>query len=68
MRRSAKSADVEAKYKKQSGGHGQYGHVKMRFEPLGDLETPYAFRQEVVGGAIPKNYFPAVEKVSRKLY
>ena len=57
-----KSADVEAKYKKQSGGHGQYGHVKMRFEPLGDLETPYAFEQEVVGGAVPKNYFPAVEK------
>ena len=57
-----KSTDVEAKYKKQSGGHGQYGHVKMRFEPLGDLETPYAFEQEVVGGAVPKNYFPAVEK------
>ena len=57
-----KSADVEAKYKKQSGGHGQYGHVKMRFEPLGDLETPYAFEPEVVGGAVPKNYFPAVEK------
>ena len=53
---------MEAKYKKQSGGHGQYGHVKMRFEPLGDLETPYAFEQEVVGGAVPKNYFPAVEK------
>ena len=34
----------------------------MRFEPLGDLETPYAFEQEVVGGAVPKNYFPAVEK------
>lgn len=57
-----KKVDVEAKYKKQSGGHGQYGHVKMRFEPLGDLEQPYAFEQEVVGGAVPKNYFPAVEK------
>lgn len=57
-----KKADVEYKYKKQSGGHGQYGHVKMTFEPSGDLETPYVFEQTVVGGAVPKNYFPAVEK------
>ena len=57
-----KNADVEGKHKKQSGGHGQYGHVKMRFEPSGDLETPYEFEQVVVGGAVPKNYFPAVEK------
>ena len=57
-----KSSDVDSKYKKQSGGHGQYGHVKMRFSPLGDLEVPYEFSQEVVGGAVPKNYFPAVEK------
>ena len=42
--------------------HGQYGHVKMRFEASGDLETPYVFEEEVVGGAVPKNYFPAVEK------
>ena len=55
-------SDVEYKYKKQSGGHGQYGHVKMRFEPSGDLDTPYMFDQCVVGGAVPKNYFPAVEK------
>ncbi len=57
-----KKSDVEYKYKKQSGGHGQYGHVKMRFESSGDLETPYVFEEEVVGGAVPKNYFPAVEK------
>ena len=57
-----KKADVEYKYKKQSGGHGQYGHVKMTFEPSGDLDTPYTFEQCVVGGAVPKNYFPAVEK------
>ncbi len=57
-----KKSDVEYKYKKQSGGHGQYGHVKMTFEPSGDLETPYVFEQMVVGGAVPKNYFPAVEK------
>ena len=56
-----KKADVEYKYKKQSGGHGQYGHVKMTFEPSGDLETPYVFEQQVVGGAVPKNFFPAVE-------
>lgn len=57
-----KTSDVEYKYKKQSGGHGQYGHVKMRFAPSGDLQTPYEFSQEVVGGAVPKNFFPAVEK------
>ena len=56
-----KKSDVEYKYKKQSGGHGQYGHVKMTFEPSGE-ETPYVFDQCVVGGAVPKNFFPAVEK------
>ncbi len=57
-----KKSDVEYKYKKQSGGHGQYGHVKMTFEPSGDLDHPYVFEQCVVGGAVPKNFFPAVEK------
>lgn len=57
-----KKSDVDTKYKKQSGGHGQYGHVKMTFEPSGDLETPFVFAETVVGGAVPKNYFPAVEK------
>ena len=54
--------EVREKYKKQSGGHGQYGDVAMEFEPSGDLETPYVFAERVVGGAVPKNYFPAVEK------
>ena len=57
-----KQSDVEYKYKKQSGGHGQYGHVKMRFSPSEDLEQAFVFSQEVVGGTVPKNYFPAVEK------
>ena len=56
-----KKSDVEYKYKKQSGGHGQYGHVKMTFEPSGE-DAPYVFDQCVVGGAVPKNFFPAVEK------
>lgn len=53
-------AKVEGKHKKQSGGHGQYGHVVMEFEPAdGDgLE----FCESVFGGSVPKNYFPAVEK------
>lgn len=57
-----KKVDTEYKYKKQSGGHGQYGHVKIILEPSGDMDTPYVFEQSVVGGAVPKNYFPAVEK------
>lgn len=57
-----KTSDVEYKYKKQSGGHGQYGHVKMRFSPASDPNAVYEFEQEVVGGAVPKNFFPAVEK------
>jgi elongation factor G len=56
------SSDVEYKYKKQSGGHGQYGHVKMRFSPDEDPQCSYHFTECVVGGAVPKNYFPAVEK------
>ena len=53
------TAEAEGKHKKQSGGHGQYGHVKMRFSPC---EEEFVFAEEVVGGAVPKNYFPAVEK------
>ncbi len=57
-----KQSDVDSKYKKQTGGHGQYGHVKMRFMPSEDLNTAYVFEEQVVGGTVPRNYFPAVEK------
>ena len=57
-----KKVEVQGKYKKQTGGHGQYGDVKMIFEPSGDLEIPYVFEENVFGGAVPRNYFPAVEK------
>lgn len=57
-----KAAKVQGRYKKQSGGHGQYGDVHIEFEPSGDLSTPYLFEERVFGGAVPKNFFPAVEK------
>ena len=57
-----KSVEAPGRYKKQSGGHGHFGDVKMRFEPSGDQETPYIFAEEVFGGSVPKNFFPAVEK------
>jgi len=53
---------VQGKFKKQSGGSGQYGDVRMDFEPSGDLTTPYVFEETVVGGSVPRQYFPAVEK------
>ena len=57
-----KKVESAGRYKKQSGGHGQFGDVKMSFEPSGDLEKAYVFEEKVFGGAVPKNYFPAVEK------
>lgn len=57
-----KKVKVQGKYKKQSGGHGQYGDVHIEFEPSGDLEKPYEFQEKIFGGAVPKNFFPAVEK------
>ncbi|MBM7855278.1 elongation factor G [Desulfohalotomaculum tongense] len=56
--------EAEGKHKKQSGGRGQYGHVYIRFEPL--AEGDFEFHEEIFGGAVPKNYFPAVEKGLRE--
>ncbi len=55
-----KKVKVEGKHKKQSGGHGQYGHVWIEFEPC--LADDLVFEEKVFGGAVPKNFFPAVEK------
>ena len=56
-----KAVDVEHKYAKQSGGRGQYGHCKVKFEPMdANAEETYKFESTVVGGAIPKEYIPAV--------
>jgi len=55
-----KKIQAEGKHKKQSGGHGQYGHVKMEFEPC-DSEN-LIFEEKIFGGSVPKNYHPAVEK------
>ena len=56
-----KAVDVDSKYAKQSGGRGQYGHCKVHFEPMdANAEQTFKFESSVVGGAIPKEYIPAV--------
>lgn len=59
------TGDYEYKHKKQSGGHGQYGHVKLRFYPL--AEGNFEFTETIFGGSVPKNYHPAVEKGVREV-
>ena len=56
-----KSVEIEGKHVKQSGGRGQYGHVVLRLEPL-DPDAEYEFVNEIVGGVIPREYIPAVDK------
>ena len=59
-----KAVTVEGKHKKQSGGHGQYGHVKMEFAPY--AEGDYLFQEKIFGGSVPKNFHPAVDKGIRE--
>ena len=59
-------ADVQGKHKKQSGGHGQYGDVKILFEPRNDGKKELEFVDKVVGGVVPRNFIPAVEKGLRE--
>lgn len=59
-------ADVQGKHKKQSGGHGQYGDVVIKFESRTDGENDLEFVDNVVGGAVPRNFIPAVEKGLRE--
>ncbi|MHC1685589.1 MAG: elongation factor G [Clostridiaceae bacterium] len=56
------SSDVQGKYKKQSGGHGQYGDVHIKFQPRDDGQTELLFVDNIVGGVVPRQYIPAVEK------
>ena len=57
-----KEVTQRIRYKKQSGGHGQFGEVEITFKPSRDYDKPYIFKEEVFGGAVPRTYFPAVEK------
>ena len=61
-----KTVDSEAKFVRQSGGRGQYGHVFVRLEPLKDSEGTYEFVDEIVGGVVPREYIPAVDRGIRE--
>ena len=60
------TSKAEGKHKKQSGGRGQYGHVWIEFEPLHNLDTDLEFVDKIVGGVVPRQFIPAVEKGLRE--
>lgn len=57
-----KEVTQRTRYKKQSGGHGQFGEVEITFKPSHNYDQSYIFKEEVYGGSVPRTYFPAVEK------
>jgi elongation factor G len=57
-----KAVEADGKFVRQSGGRGQYGHVVLRLEPVGEGEPDYEFVNEIVGGVVPREYIPAVDK------
>ena len=60
----SRAVDVEGRYVRQSGGRGQYGHCKVKFEPMdaNDADKPYEFVNQIVGGVVPKEYIPAIDR------
>ena len=61
-----KTVKVQGRHKKQSGGHGQFGDVWIEFSPIVDSDTDFEFEDAVVGGAVPRNFIPSVEKGLRE--
>jgi elongation factor G len=59
----SKAVDVEGRYVRQSGGRGQYGHCKLKFEPMdaNDTDKPYEFVNQIIGGVIPREFIPAID-------